>query len=330
MRIFKKPTLFSGIQPTGNLHLGNYLGAIKQWINLQSNYNCIFCIVDYHAITIPQDPKKLSSNIINMAKIYLASGIDPEKSIIFQQSHIPEHTELAWILNSIARMGDLDKMTQFKDKSEKGKESATIGLYDYPVLMAADILLYDAEIVPVGDDQLQHVELARTLARRFNIRFGNTFKIPKAQLQKQGARIMGLDNPHKKMSKSAKSSSSYIALSDAPKVAAKKIIRAITDSGSQVKYDPKNKPAISNLLTIYSLLSSLSIESLEKKYKSYGYGHFKKDLSQVVDNFLFNFQTKLNKITNKQVKDLLSMNARKLQPQAKTTLLNIKKNIGLV
>jgi tryptophanyl-tRNA synthetase len=210
----KKPSIFSGVQPTGNLHIGNYIGAISQWVAMQDQYQSIFCVVDYHAITVRQDPKAFSRQILDIAKVYLAAGIDPKKSIIFQQSDIKEHTELAWILNcASARMSDLNKMTQFKDKAGAKSENVSVGLFDYPVLMAADILLYDTDVVPVGDDQKQHVELARDIAKRFNHDFGQTFKIPEVVLRKEGARIMGLDDPMKKMSKSA-SPANYIALND--------------------------------------------------------------------------------------------------------------------
>ena len=262
-----KPIVFSGVQPSGVLHLGNYLGALEQWVQMQDKYNCIFCVVDYHAITVKQEPKELGRRILDVVKIYLAAGINPAKSVIFQQSDITAHTELAWILNcAVARLADMNKMTQFKEKGGE-KESVSVGLYDYPVLMAADILLYNTDAVPVGDDQVQHVELARTLAQRFNREYGQVFKVPEVAVRKQGARIMGLDDPSKKMSKSANSAANYVALTDAPEVAAKKIRRAVTDSGSEIKYDVKNKPAIANLMTIYSLLTGLGFKELEKKYQ---------------------------------------------------------------
>jgi len=325
-----KKTIFSGVQPSGNLHLGNYLGAIKQWVELQSEYNCIFCVVDYHAITVPQDPDSLRKKIIEIAKLYIASGIDPKKSIIFKQSDIKEHTELAWILNSTtARMSDLNKMTQFKDKS-KGNENVGVGLFDYPVLMTSDILLYNTDIVPVGDDQSQHVELTRTLARRFNDKFGDTFKIPELKIRKQGARIMGLDDPTKKMSKSAKSEANRIALLDEPEKAAKKIMKATTDSEGIIKYDIKNKAGISNLLIIYSLLTKISIEELENKYKNSGYGDFKKDLAEIVKNYLTKFQKKYYNISDREIEKIFKNNQKKLEKTSKETLLKVKKNIGII
>ena len=313
-----KPTIFSGVQPSGTLHIGNYLGAISNWVDLQDKYNSIFCVVDYHAITVKQDPKELNKNILDVVKIYMASGINPEKAVIFQQSNISAHTELAWILNCTARMSDLFKMTQFKDKTKVDLEKiieeiekrtlktfgnsetyiissevkklvkelsnslnnvrkSGIGLFDYPVLMASDILLYNTDLVPVGEDQKQHVELARTLARRFNSQFGKVFRIPEVEIKKEGARIMGLDDPTKKMSKSA-SPANYIALTDSPEVATKKIMKAVTDSDNEIKYDQKKKPAISNLLTIYSLLIGEDIKKVESKCECEckGYGDFKK------------------------------------------------------
>ena len=324
-----KKIVFSGIQPSGNLHIGNYLGAILQWVEMQEKYNCIFCIVDYHAITVKQDPKILRNKIIEIAKIYIASGVNPKKSIIFQQSDIQEHTELAWILNcSSARISDLNKMTQFKDKSEQNK-NVSIGLYDYPVLMAADILLYNSDIVPVGDDQCQHVELARTLAKRFNTDYGKCFKIPEVKIKKQGARIMGLDEPTKKMSKSALSENNYIALTDDPKVAVKKIMRATTDSDLKVKFDIKKKPGISNLLVIYSLLAKKEIKNIEQKYKNKMYGDFKKDLGNIVEEFLINFQKKFNTISDDEVIKILKNNAKQIKPIAQETIERVKKNIGV-
>jgi tryptophanyl-tRNA synthetase len=323
-----QPTLFSGVQPTGNFHIGNYLGALTQWLDLQHKYRSIFCVVDYHAITVPQDAKNLKRQILDIAKIYLAAGINPKKCLIFRQSDISAHTELAWILNcAVTRMSDLNKMTQFKDKA--GDKNVSVGLYDYPVLMAADILLYQTDVVPVGEDQLQHVELARDLAKRFNHQFGQTFTIPEAKIHKEAARIMGLDDPTKKMSKSAASAANFVALLDAPAAAAKKIKRAVTDSGSDIKFDPKNKPAISNLLTIYSLLAKKNIKELERKYNGKGYGDFKNDLAQIVSRFLTDFQSEFNNISDHQVEKILASGAKKLQPLARATLAKVKTKLGL-
>lgn len=327
----KKKIIFSGVQPSGNLHLGNYLGAISQWVKMQADYDCIFCVVDYHAITVKQDPEVLREKIIDIAKIYIASGIDPKKSIIFKQSDIKEHTELAWILNSAtARMSDLNKMTQFKDKAGNKQDNVGVGLFDYPVLMAADILLYNTDIVPVGDDQLQHVELTRTLARRFNEQYGATLKVPEARLQKVGARIMGLDDPAKKMSKSAKSEFNYIAMTDDIDKAKKKIMRATTDSDNRIKYDVKNKPGISNLITIYSLLENIDINAVEKKYTGQGYGDFKKDLAEIVAKHLTNFQEIYYNIKNTEIEKILKSGAKKLQPIATKTINKVKSKIGSI
>ena len=334
-----KPIVFSGVQPSGVLHLGNYLGALEQWVQMQDKYNCIFCVVDYHAITVKQEPKELGRRILDVVKIYLAAGINPAKAVIFQQSNITAHTELAWILNcAVARLADMNKMTQFKEKGGE-KESVSVGLYDYPVLMAADILLYNTDAVPVGDDQVQHVELARTLAQRFNREYGQVFKVPEVAVRKQGARIMGLDDPSKKMSKSANSAANYIALTDAPEVAAKKIRRAVTDSGSEIKYDVKNKPAIANLMTIYSLLTGLGFKELEKKYQGKGpayaeasvgkYGEFKKDLAEAVKKFLIKFQLKYNSFQDDDIKQILKDGARQVRPVAEETLKKVKEKLGI-
>ena len=329
LRNNSKPTIFSGVQPTGNLHLGNYLGALTQWVAMQDEYNSIFCVVDYHAITVKQNPEKLNQQILDTVKIYLASGINPGKSIIFQQSDITAHTELAWILNCVARMSDLNKMTQFKEKAGVKKETVSIGLFDYPILMAADILLYDTDAVPVGEDQVQHVELARTLAQRFNSQFGQTFKIPEVMVKKEGARIMGLDDPTKKMSKSATSAANYIALADEPEVAAKKIRRAVTDSGAEIKYSPDKKPALTNLLVIYSLLAEISIKELEKKYQGKGYSEFKKDLAAVVSKFLTQFQIKFNSFKDDEVRRILKDGAEKVRPIAEEKLKKVKMKLGI-
>ncbi len=323
-------TIFSGVQPSGDLHIGNYLGAISKWVEMQNEHNCIFCVVDYHALTVKQDPEILRKKIIETVKIYLASGINPEKSVIFQQSAISAHAELAWILNCVARISDLNKMTQFKDKAGEKQESVSVGLYDYPVLMAADILLYNTDAVPVGDDQSQHVELCRSLAKRFNSQFNDTFKIPELIIRKEGARIMGLDDPNKKMSKSAGSSANYIALTDKPETAMKKIMKAVTDSGKEIVFDKNKKPAISNLLTIYSLLAGESIKELESKYKNKGYGDFKKDLAEVVAEFLIKFQKKINSFTDEEVKEIMEAGADKIKPIAEATLERVKERIGVL
>ncbi len=333
-----KKRIFSGVQPSGNLHIGNYLGAISKWVEMQDEYESIFCVVDYHAITVPQDPELLRKRIIEIAKIYIASGIDPKKSVIFQQSAIKEHTELGWVLNTISRMSDLFRMTQFKDKAgltedEVGMDKLNksgVGLFDYPVLQAADITLYDTDAVPVGKDQVQHIELTRTLARRFNKKFGNVLKVPEVVVRKAGANIMALDEPTKKMSKSAKSEYNYIALTEDLKTARKKIMKAVTDTDSVVKYDLEKKPGISNLLTIYSILSKIDIKTLEKKYTGKGYGDFKKDLADVVCEFLEDFQKKYNEINDADVRKILDAGAKKIQPIATETMDRVKKAMGII
>ncbi|MEA1962882.1 MAG: tryptophan--tRNA ligase [Patescibacteria group bacterium] len=325
-----KKRIFSGVQPSGNLHIGNFLGAIKQWVEMQNEYDCVFSVVDYHAITVKYDPKILRKKITEIAKIYIAGGINPEKAIIFQQSDIRAHTELCWILNAVsARVSDLNKMTQFKDKAGDGNINVSVGLYDYPVLMAADILLYNTDVVPVGDDQLQHVELARDLAKRFNYDYAKIFKIPEAKIMKQGARVMSLDNPEKKMSKSAESEFSRIELLDEPKLAMKKIMKATTDIGAKIKFNSKEKAGISNLLTIYSLLANIEIKKLEEKYTNIMYGEFKKDLASVTAEFLNAFQKKYNKIDDKQIAEILAAGAKKAEPIAEETLMKVKKAVGV-
>ncbi|NLZ74717.1 tryptophan--tRNA ligase [Candidatus Falkowbacteria bacterium] len=326
----KQKIIFSGIKPSGEMHIGHYIGAISQWVDMQKKYNCIFSIVDYHAITVKQDPEILRKRILEIAKIYLAAGIDPKKSIIFQQSAIPAHTELAWILNCYgARIADLNKMTQFKDKAGKNQESVSVGLYDYPVLMAADILLYDTDIVPVGEDQKQHVELARDIAKRFNNEFGEVFKTPQAMIKKEGARIMSLLDPQKKMSKSEHNQNNSIALLDDLEVARKKIMRAITDSGTTIEYDPENKPALSNLLTIYALLGNREIPRLVKDYQGKGYGEFKKDLAEVVVKFLANFQNKYNSISDDEVFKILEAGKEKMLKISEEKMKKLRKLIGV-
>ena len=272
--------VFSGVQPTGNIHLGNYLGALKQFVELQDDHECIYCIVDEHAITVPQDPKALREHILDVAALYLAIGVDPKKSIVFVQSDVPGHAELGWVLTCQSYTGELSRMTQFKDKS-KNKESAPTGLFTYPVLMAADILLYDTDIVPVGNDQKQHIELCRDIATRVNNKYKKTFVIPEGRYLKEGARIMALDDPTKKMSKSAENIHSRISLLDDPAKIKKSIMKATTDSDGVVKFDVENKPGISNLLNIYSVLFGISVADLEAKYEGKGYGDFKKDLVEV-------------------------------------------------
>ena len=322
--------VFSGIQPTGNIHIGNYLGALKQFVELQDNSDCIYCIVDLHSITVPQDPKKLRESIRNVAALYLAVGVDPKKSTVFVQSDVPGHSELSWILTCCSYTGELSRMTQFKQKS-KEKESAPTGLFMYPVLMAADILLYDTQIVPVGDDQKQHIELTRDLAVRINGKCGkDTLVVPEGKYMKSGARIMALDEPTNKMSKSAENEFSRISLLDPPNKIKKAIMRATTDSDGEVRFDAENKPGISNLLSIYSVFSGISIEQLEKKYQGSGYGDFKKDLVEVVVDALAPIQQKYNDVMESgELDKILKEGAEKAGAIAQKTLRRVKENFGL-
>ncbi|MBU4142717.1 tryptophan--tRNA ligase [Patescibacteria group bacterium] len=321
--------VFSGVQPSGVLHIGNYLGAIKNWLDLQNDYQCIFCVVDLHAITVPQEPEELLKKTIEVAKIYLAAGIDPKKSTIFVQSHVKEHAELTWFLNTITRIPELERMTQFKDKVKEQKSEVNMGLFDYPVLMAADILLYKTAVVPVGEDQVQHIELARDLAQRFNNRFGEIFVVPKPMVRKEGARIMGLDDPAKKMSKSAASAYNYIALTDSPDSIREKIKKAVTDSGKEIKYGP-DKPALSNLLTIFSLLVDKPVVEVEQKYQGKSYAEFKNDLAEVVVEFLKPFQEKYSALDDGEVLKILRDGAKKIQPIAAQTVSEVKKAMGII
>ena len=324
--------VFSGIQPSGIIHLGNYLGAIKQWVALQDEVDqAIFCIVDLHAITVPQDPKELRENILSVAALYLACGIDPTKSIIFVQSDRPEHSELGWILNNVTKMGELSRMTQFKDKSQKeGSESSSVGLFDYPVLMAADILLYGTTHVPVGEDQKQHVELARDIAIRFNGRFGETFVVPEPMIQSESARIMGLDNPTKKMSKSAESVLNYIAMTDDAETIRQKVRKAVTDSGDEIK-SSHDKPALTNLLNIYSAVTDKTIAELEAEYVGKKYGDLKNDLAEVIVAFLVPIQNRY-KLLRQDEADLIRLlgeGASKAETQAAKMLASVKSKMGL-
>jgi len=322
--------VFSGIKPSGEMHIGHYIGTISQWLKMQEEYDCLFSVVDYHAITVKQSPSDLYARTIEVAKTYLAAGISPEKSIIFQQSAVPAHTELAWIFNCVAaNMADLKKMTQFKDKAGADQDAVSVGLFDYPVLMAADILLYDTDIVPVGEDQEQHVELARDIARRFNNRFGETFKLPQAMVRSEGARIMSLSNPSKKMSKSDANANNHIGLLDDISSAKKKIMKAVTDSGSEIVYDPEHKPALANLLTIYAQLGGRQIKRLEKDYAGKGYGDFKKDLAEVVAKFLLDFQAKYSQISDSMVVKILQQGQKKALILAKEKLVKVRQLIGV-
>lgn len=279
-----KPRTFSGIQPSADsMQIGNYIGAILQWKALQDTSDAVFCVVDQHAITVPQDPATLRDQTRSLVAQYIAAGIDPDRSTLFVQSHVPAHAQLAWVLNTIAGFGEASRMTQFKDKAARqGTDAASVGLFAYPLLMAADILLYDTDVVPVGDDQRQHVELTRDLAGRFNTRFGDTFVVPTAQIQQQTARIYDLQNPTAKMSKSAASDAGVVWILDDPAVTAKKIRSAVTDTGREVVYDRESKPGISNLLAILSAFRGVRVPELEALYAGRGYGDFKRDVADAV------------------------------------------------
>ncbi|XVG95913.1 tryptophan--tRNA ligase [Eubacteriales bacterium KG127] len=321
--------VFSGVQPTGNIHLGNYLGALKQFVELQDDYECLYCIVDLHAITVPQDSKKIKEHILDVAALYLAVGVDPKKSIVFVQSDVPGHAELGWILTCNSYTGELSRMTQFKSKSQN-KESAPTGLFTYPVLMAADILLYDTDIVPVGTDQKQHIELCRDLAIRVNNTKKKTFVVPNGRYLKAGARIMALDDPGKKMSKSAENIHSRISLLDEPSKIKKSIMKATTDSDGIVKFDVENKPGISNLLNIYSMLSGKSIEILEKEYEGKGYGDFKKDLVEVTISALTPIKERYEKIRHsEELIKILKDGAKRANEISEKTIARVKDNFGL-
>ena len=323
--------ILTALQPSGILHIGNLFGAIEPMVQLQidGNENLLF-IVDYHAITVPQEPAELRRNILFATATYLAVGIDPEKTILFQQSRVSEHTELAWILNCLVHMGELERMTQYKDKARGKGESVSVGLFDYPVLMAADILLYDTNVVPVGEDQKQHVELARDLAERFNSRFGETFIVPQPQIRKEGARIMGLDDPEKKMSKSASSEKNYISLMDDEATVLKKIKSAVTDSGSTISYETERK-GLANLLTIYSLVTEKPIDQIVTEYAGKGYGDFKVGLAGAVSAYLAPIQEKINGFLQDEPKLLaiLDQGATRAQTIAAKKMELVRQNIGV-
>ncbi|HBY73779.1 MAG TPA: tryptophan--tRNA ligase [Candidatus Kerfeldbacteria bacterium] len=323
--------ILSGIQPSGALHLGNYIGAIKQWLNLQNKFGCYFCIVDYHALTIHPDPDDLEHNTLSLAALYRAVGLANDQTVLFRQSDVAAHTELAWILSTFASMGELERMTQYKDKVKQHKKNNNVGLFTYPVLMAADILLYQPKFVPVGEDQKQHIELTRELAERFNNKYGNVFTVPEYFAAPQGARIMSLDDPAKKMSKSATSEFGYIALTDGPDVVTKKIKKAVTDSGSEVKAG-KDKPALTNLLTIYSALSDEPIRQIEERYRGQGYGRFKAGLAEVINEKLKIIQDQYDTyIENptEYIYPLLESGAIQAQVIANNTLNDVKASLGL-
>ena len=323
-----KKRIFSGAQPTGELHIGNYLGALKNWVALQDEYESFYCIVNLHAITLPQDPKVLRQKTLDLARIYLAAGIAPAKSTVFVQSDVPEHAELTWVLSCIARMGELERMTQFKDKGKGNTERAGVGLFTYPVLMAADILLYQTDLVPVGQDQKQHLELTRDLAERFNRDFGETFKIPEPYIPPVGANIASLQDPAKKMSKSDENPAGSIFLLDDADTITKKIKRAVTDSGTEISFD-ESRPAIKNLLTIYQLLSGKSPDECVSHFAGKGYGQFKGELAETVVEFLKPFQARVKEYDDGSLNEILKAGADKAKGIAAETLRNVYQRIGI-
>jgi tryptophanyl-tRNA synthetase len=321
--------VFSGVQPSGDIHIGNYLGAMRQFVALQDDYDCFFCVVDLHALTVPQDPVKLKKNTIELAALYMAIGLDPKKVTLFVQSHVSAHAELAWLLQCITYFGELSRMTQFKEKS-KGKESVSVGLFTYPDLMAADILLYKTHYVPVGEDQKQHLELTRDVAQRFNNRFGETFVIPEPMILKFGARIMSLTDPTKKMSKSDADPNNRVNLLDDPDTIYRKIMKAVTDSESEIRLDWEKKPGISNLLTIYSLFTGMEVDEVVNKFKGQGYGTLKKELAEVVIDKLSVIQKNYRDISEEEVLRVLKEGAERAEAVAVETLKEVKEKMGLI
>lgn len=322
--------VFSGIKPSGDFHLGNYFGAIKQWVDWQEKFENIFCVVDLHAITVPQNPKVLKSKIRELTAILLAAGVDSKKSPVFVQSDVPAHAELAWIMNCFIPMGWMKRMTQFKEKSKEMKEQVSVGLFDYPALMAADILLYQTDIVPVGEDQKQHVELCRDVARRFNSIYGKTFKIPEAMVPETGARIMGLIDSKKKMAKSETTPGQAVYLLDSPEAIRKKIAVATTDSSRLIRFDRK-RPGIYNLLVIYELFIGMKRKEIEKRFDGKGYAEFKKELAEIIIEKLRPFQARYRKLAAEPsyLESVLKEGASKIRPLAEKTLKAVKNKIGL-
>jgi len=328
------PRVLSGIQPTAeSFHLGNYLGALRQWVSLQESAEAFYCVVDLHAITLPQEPAQLRRNTLVSAAQLLAIGVDPDRSALFVQSHVPEHVQLSWVLECLTGFGEASRMTQFKDKSQReGTGAASVGLFTYPVLQAADILVYQADEVPVGEDQRQHLELTRDLAQRFNHRYKKTFRLPEPYILKSTAKITDLQDPTAKMSKSASSPAGIIELLDDPKVSAKKIRSAVTDSGSDVRFDVDEKPGISNLLTIYSSLTGRSIVDLEEEYAGRGYGDFKKDLADVVVEFVTPFRDRTLELLDDQTQlsAVLEQGRQQAAEVAEATLRDVWQRVGFV
>ena len=328
----RKPVLLSGIQPSGNLMIGNLAGALRNWVRLQDDYDCLFVVVDLHALTVPQKPKDLRKRTLDFLCQYLACGIDPVTSTVFVQSHVPAQSELAWILGCHTYMGELSRMTQFKDKAQRQGENIRSGLLFYPVLMAADILLYGADLVPVGDDQKQHLELARDIAQRFNNLYGETFKVPEPFIPEVGARIMSLTDPTPKMSKSCDNQKSYVALLDSPDMIRSKIRKAVTDSGTEIRYDPANQPAISNLLTIHSVLTGEAMPEIEARYAGTGYADYKVDLAEAVVETLRPIQERYKEIREDKegLAKMMADGAEQAALRARRILSKVKRKVGFI
>jgi tryptophanyl-tRNA synthetase len=326
-----KKVIFSGIQPSGNLTIGNYIGAMKNFVALQDEYDCYYCIVDLHAITVRQDPAELRRRSLELAALYIAVGLDPEKITLFIQSHVPAHSELAWILNCFTYMGELARMTQFKDKSKKNEENINVGLFDYPALMAADILLYQADLVPIGEDQRQHLEITRDLAIRFNNAYSPTFTVPEAYYGKLGARIRSLQDPLSKMSKSDPDENAFIAILDEPDAVRRKLRRAVTDSESRVCFSVENKPGVSNLMTIFAAMQGLDLAGVEKHFEGKGYGAFKDEVAEAIIEGMRPVREKYASLIadKKYVGGVLKAAADRAERVAGKTLAKVQRKIGL-
>ncbi len=328
----KKKTILSGIQATGSLTLGNYLGALNNWVEMQDQYDCYYMIADLHTLTIRKDPEELRKNTLSLIALYVAAGLDPDKNTIFIQSHVPAHTQLSWVLNCYTYMGELNRMTQFKDKAAKHADNINSGLFTYPVLMAADILAYHADLVPVGEDQKQHLEITRDIAERFNSIYGETFKIPEPYIGKVGARIMGLQDPTSKMSKSSPNPLDKILLTDSPEDIKKKFKKAVTDSENTVRYDRENKPGVSNLMAIYGIIKNKSMEEVEKEFEGQGYGNFKTAVAEAVIERLKPIQEKYNELLEKpeKLQAIYEKGDKKAKEVSEKILKDVYTKIGLV
>ena len=328
----RKPVILSGIQPSGALTLGNYIGAIRNWVELQQDHDCLFMLVDLHAITVRQDPAELRQRCLEFLSLYIACGIDPETNVLFVQSHVPQHAELAWVLNCYTYMGELNRMTQFKNKSKQHNENINAGLYDYPVLMAADILLYQTRLVPVGEDQKQHLELTRDVAMRFNKLYGPVFTVPEPYIPKVGARVMSLQDPGAKMSKSDANNNAYISLLDDPDLVAQKIKRAVTDSGSEIRYEPDSRPGIANLMSIHAAISGQSLQQIEAEYEGKGYGKFKSDLAEITVDFIRPLQERFGAVYDDRagLARILRQGADKAQARSQQTLDRVYDVLGIL